>query len=152
MKKIHWFFAVLSVAGFWGWVALRRPASPSDALPAVQYTALIPHLANPAAGQDLATVARSWSGVTASTFNDQSGLLVLAHTQAVDKNALLERVGKYTQTPAELKVFEASAGPQCPVPFELIQQIPAILLGLSLFSTAVFLLLSYLPGRRSASA
>lgn len=138
MKMLHFRLAIVSLIALTGWIVLRRPSSPSDDLQPVSYTALVSHAPTAVAGDALANAVREWQGVTAVTYNAQSGLLVVAHTNRLSSDDLKRRLSPLTSATPEIKVFEPQ-GPQCPVPFEFIGMIPKMLLGLFLISAGILL-------------
>lgn len=151
MTKIRVLLALLAIAGLYGWWSLRRPASPADTLEAVQYTAITLQPLHPAVGLALAQECLKWPGVKTSVFNENSSLLVVAHTSKVAVGTLVRNAANYTGAHAEIKQFEMAAGPQCPVPANLLQLLPLLLLGLGLSSAILFALQIWVSNRRALS-
>jgi hypothetical protein len=138
MKATRWILLCFALLGLGGWRYLRQPWSPTQDLPKVQYTAV--EVAN-TSGAGLATELRTWKGVTATTYNDNSGLLVVAHTNALPETQLLNQLSQKTSKPLAAKVFKIE-GPQCPVPFGLIHQLPSYLLAFGLVTGFLWLLMT----------
>lgn len=121
-----------SLACLCGWLALRRPYGPTDDLELVRYSAFVLHAPSPEAGHALASAAREWPGVRATTYNASSDLLVAIHTSRTDSGALREKLQELSPFSIVPKTFAATAGPQCPVPHEMLAAVPGLLLSLSL--------------------
>lgn len=138
MKILKFSMVLISAAAMLGWLILRRPASASDILEPVCYTAFISHASDPEAGKALALAAQEWKGVSAVSYNAGSDLLVIAHTDLWTPATLKSRLATLTSTPPQIKQFTPSPGAQCPVPLEIVEMIPGFLLTLSIFSTIVF--------------
>ncbi|AEE54065.1 hypothetical protein Halhy_6245 [Haliscomenobacter hydrossis DSM 1100] len=146
MRKIQVLLLVLAVVCLAAWIGLRKPYSPSDDLPLVTYTAFDVKGISTAEGETLAQRTRQWPGITATTFNPASGLLVLSYTNALTENALLAKLQANTSTPINKKVFEKPAGPACPVPMSLIAAFPGYLFWAGLlFMGSLVLSLFMLP-------
>ena len=145
MKKIQVLLLVLAIVCLSAWIGLRKPYSPSDDLPLVTYTAFDVKGISVAAGEALAQRTRNWSGITATTFNPASGLLVLSYTNAFTENSLLAKLQANTDTPISKKVFEKPAGPACPVPMSLIAAFPGYLFWAGLLFTGSLLLSLFMP-------
>ena len=138
MRFLQFFLITMSAAALFGWLHLRRPASASDILAPVSYTAFISHATNTEAGQSLARAAMEWEGISAASYNAHSDLLVIAHTDRWTPATLKSRLSTLTSTPPQIKQFSPSSGAQCPVPLEIVQKIPGFLLTLSILSALVF--------------
>lgn len=143
MKHLRTSLVIISLLALAGWLMLRRTASPSNNLNSVSYTAFVSHAPNKVAGTALADAAREWNGVTAATYNVNSGLLVIAHTEAMSDQDLKSRLSVLTSDEPQIKQFDVPDGPVCPVPLEYIEKIPAILLWLFVASSSVYLLLVF---------
>ena len=113
-----------------------------DDLPPIQFTSLQLHFKQQGAGKALAAQVRQWPEVSAASFNDVSGLLVVVHTHALPQTELIQRVAAKAQQKASIKVFEAS-GPQCPVPAEFLYRLPGYLLWFGIATGAFTLMLFY---------
>jgi hypothetical protein len=124
-----------------GWLWLRPPYSPTQTIPPVSYTAFEVQVGTEQAGVALAQAARGWKGVTASTFNPSSGLLVLSHTEEASVRDLQGRLQILSSAPVSKKVFPEPAGAKCPVPQATIAALPFWLLGLGLTTGLGFILL-----------
>lgn len=138
MKILKFSMVIISAAAMLGWLYLRRPASASDILEPVCYTAFISHASDPEAGQSLALAAQEWKGVSAVSYNAHSDLLVIAHTDRWTPATLKSRLSTLTSSPPQIKQFTPSPGAQCPVPLEIVQMIPGFLLMLSIVSALIF--------------
>lgn len=135
-------FALLCLAG---WLWLRQPYSPTQDLPAVSYTAFEVMVPNDTAGSSLARAAHSWKGVTASTYNPTSGLLVVSHTAAISEKTLQSQLQILTPKPITKKVFPEPIGPKCPVPKEALAALPGWFLGAGIVLGLGFVLLTLIP-------
>lgn len=133
MRKIDLFLLVLAVVCLSSWMGMRKPYSPSDDLPLVTYQAFDVAGINDEDGEALAQKVRQWSGITATTFNPDSDLLVLSYTEAHTEAALLSKIQANTSTTVSKKVFEKPAGPACPVPMSLIVAFPTYLFWAGIF-------------------
>jgi hypothetical protein len=142
MQFFRAFLALVSLACFAGWLSLRKPYSPSQDLPPVTITAFSANAPSSEAGQSLADAARGWQGVTASTYNPASDLLVLTHWTSVKEVDLQSGLQTLARQRIERKVFPEPAGAKCPVPQEALAALPGWLLGLGLLSALAFLLSS----------
>ena len=152
MKLLRFLLAVISVAGLAGWLWLREPDSPSDALPEIIITAFVAHALLPEAGYALANTARSWEGVTATTYNPASDLLVITHWTAIEPVVLQSNLQKLTSRPLERKIFPEPAGPKCPVPQETLAALPVWFLGAGIIALVLFFWLTALAwGSRTPS-
>ena len=138
MRYLQFLLITMSVVALFGWLYLRKPASASDTLAPVCYTAFISHATDMEAGQSLAQAALEWEGVSAASYNAHSDLLVIAHTDRWTPATLKSRLSTLTSSPPQIKQFSPSSGAQCPVPLEVIQMIPGFLLTLSILSALVF--------------
>ena len=125
-------FALIALICLTGWIWLRKPYSPTQELPAVVYTAYNVEVPDTIAGIALARAARGWQGVTASTYNPGSSLLVLSHTTNISAQALLARIQILSPNPVSIKVFPEPVGPKCPVPQAALAALPNWLLGMGL--------------------
>ncbi len=132
-------FALLCLAG---WLWLRQPYSPTQDLPPVSFTAFEVIVPNETAGDALARAAHSWKGVTASTYNPASGLLVVSHTAAISEKTLQSQLQILTPKPVSKKVFPEPSGPKCPVPQEALAALPGWFLGAGIALGLGFLLLT----------
>jgi len=140
MQFFRAFLALVSLSCLAGWFSLRKPYSPSQDLPPVTITAFTANAPSPEAGQSLADAARSWQGVTASTYNPTSDLLALTHWTSVKENDLQSRLQMLAGQRIERKIFPEPSGAKCPVPQETLAALPGWLLGLGLLSAFAFLL------------
>lgn len=123
-----------------GWLWLRKPYSPTDELPAVAYTAFEVEVPDSTAGIWLAKAARGWQGVTASTYNPSSGLLVLSHLESISVQELQSQLQILSSRRVSKKVFPEPSGAKCPVPQAALAALPSWLLGLGLLFGLGFLL------------
>lgn len=126
-----------------GWLWLRKPYSPTQDLPAVSYTAFTVETPDSVAGQALAQAARGWNGVTASTYNHTSGLLVLSHTAVLSETDLQGRIQILSSGAVSKKVFPEPTGAKCPVPQEALAALPYWLLGIGIVLSLGFGLLFF---------
>lgn len=140
MRFFRAFLALMSLACLAGWFSLRKPYSPSQDLLPVTITAFTANAPSLEAGQSLADAARGRQGVTASTYNPTSDLLVLTHWTSVKENELQSQLQILAGQRIEKKVFPELAGAKCPVPQEALAALPSWLLGLGLLSAFAFLL------------
>lgn len=141
-------FLLLSLLLFIAWWLNRRPVSPTDSLPAVAYAAFSVDIPTSRAGQSLAQAARQWPGVTASTFNEISGLIVLIHTTDTDAGALRNRLEELAAGPVLPKQFAPAKGPQCPVPHDMLKWIASLYLGGAVLFAALFVFFTRMTYRR----
>ncbi len=142
MKAIR---VVTSLAAFLclaGWLWLRQPYSPVQDLPPVTITAFNVRCDSPEGGLALAEAARGWAGVTASTYNSGSGLLVLTHSTTLDKKELQRRLQILIPKRVSIKTFSGTAGPRCPVPLAALSALPDWLLGGCITAFLCFILSS----------
>lgn len=130
MKSIRVSLFALALLGFSGWLWLHKPHSPTDDLQPVAYAAFQIHAPTPEAGLALAGAARGWTGVTAATYNPDSDLLVAIFTPATATKTLQSQLQTLTPQRIEQKIFEAPAGPKCPVPHSALVALPGVLLGM----------------------
>lgn len=152
MQFFRAFLALASLACIAGWLWLRKPYSPSQDLPLVAITAFTANAPTPEAGQSLADATKGWHGVTASTYNPASDLLVLTHWTSVKEEDLQSRLQTLASQRIERKIFPEPAGAKCPVPQEALAALPGWLLGLGLLSALAFLLsLADTAARREAA-
>lgn len=143
MKKIHLLLFVLAVVCLGSWMGMRKPYSPSDDLPLVTYQAFDVAGIGDEDGESLAQKIREWSGITATTFNPSSDLLVLSYTDKYSEATLLAKIQANTSIAVSKKTFETPAGPQCPVPMSLIAAFPTYLFWAGIFFSACLLLSFY---------
>ncbi len=141
MRKLPFFLVLTSLLCFAGWLRVATPYSPSQDLPLISITAFEIHAPNVVAGQALAQAARSWTGVTAATYNANSGLLVLSHTLDQSASSLKSRIDILNPHPVSIKVFPEPAGAKCPVPASALAVLPGILLGCSAVSLLIAIML-----------
>lgn len=146
MRKIHLLLLVLAVVCLGTWMGMRKPYSPSDDLPLVTYQAFDVAGISDKAGEALAQKVHEWPGITATTFNPSSDLLVLSYTEEHTEAALLSKIQANTSVAVSKKVFEKPAGPACPVPMSLIVAFPTYLFWAGVFfSTCLLLSFYFLP-------
>ena len=144
MRFFRFSLAAVALLCLSAWLWLRKPYSPTDDLPAVSYTAFNVTVPDSVAGFALAQAARGWTGVTASTFNTGSGLLVLSYTKEATEEDLLSHLQLLTSKPVSKKVFPEPTGRKCPVPQAAIAAIPTWLLGTGVLTGLGFILLTFL--------
>jgi hypothetical protein len=146
MRKIHLLLLVLAMVCLGSWMGTRKPYSPSDDLPLVTYQAFDVAGISDEDGKALAQKVREWSGITATTFNPDSDLLVLSFTEEHSEATLLPKIQACTSVAVSKKTFETPAGPQCPVPMSLIMAFPTYLFWAGiLFSACLVLSFYFLP-------
>lgn len=146
MRKIHLLLLVLSMVCLGAWMGMRKPYSPSDDLPLVTYQAFDVAGISDEAGETLAQKVRQWTGITATTFNPDSDLLVLSYTEEQSEAALLSKLQATTSVAVSKKIFEKPAGPECPVPMSLIVAFPTYLFWAGVFfSTCLLFSFYFLP-------
>lgn len=146
MRKIHLLLLVLATVCLGAWMGMRKPYSPSDDLPLVTYQAFDVAGISDEAGEALAQRARQWPGITATTFNPNSDLLVLSYTEEQSEATLLSKLQASTRIAVSKKTFEKPAGPECPVPMSLIVAFPTYLFWAGvLFSACLVLSFYFLP-------
>ncbi|HLP92525.1 MAG TPA: hypothetical protein VK168_00735 [Saprospiraceae bacterium] len=141
MRKLSFFLVLTSLLCFTGWLRVATPYSPSQDLPLISITAFEVHAPDESAGQALAQAARGWQGVTAATYNVHSGLLVLSHTLDQSAANLQSRIDILSPQPVSIKVFPEPAGAKCPVPASALAVLPAILLGGSVVTLILAIML-----------
>lgn len=144
MRKIHLLLLVLAVVCLGAWMGLRKPYSPSDDLPLVTYQAFNVADISDEAGEALAQNVREWPGITATTFNPSSDLLVLSYTEEYTEAALLAKIQGISSVAVSKKTFEKPAGPECPVPMSLIVAFPTYLFWTGVFFSACLLISFYI--------
>lgn len=129
------FLGVFSTLCLVTWLYLRPAYSPTQSLDPVAYTAFSISPPTEVAGYALAQAVRGWQGVTASTYNHQSGLLVICHTEKAPEASLLDRLQILSATKVSKKVFPEPVGPKCPVPQAAFAALPTgfLLLGMAGF-------------------
>lgn len=142
MRLFRFSIAVFALGCLAGWLQLRKPYSPTEALPAVSYTAFNVEVPDSVAGLALAQAARGWEGVTASVYNPNSGLLVISHTQEISERDLLGHLQILSSKPVSKKVFPEPVGAKCPVPQAALSALPNWLLGAGLSLGLCFVVLS----------
>lgn len=153
MRKIHLLLLVLATVCLGSWMGMRKPYSPSDDLPLVTYQAFDVAGISDKDGEALAQKIREWSGITATTFNPGSDLLVLSYTTEHSEATLLPKIQAYTSVVVSKKTFEKPAGPECPVPMSLILAFPTYLFWAGVFFSACLLLsLYFLPFQKLKQA
>ena len=145
MKKIHLLLFVLAMVCLGSWMGMRKPYSPSDDLPLVTYQAFDVAGIGDEDGESLAQKIREWSGITATTFNPNSDLLVLSYTDKYSEATLLAKIQANTSVAVSKKTFETPAGPQCPVPMSLIVAFPTYLFWAGIFFSTCLLFRFGLP-------
>lgn len=146
MRKIHLLLLVLAMVCLGAWMGMRKPYSPSDDLPLVTYQAFDVAGISDEAGEALAQKVRQWAGITATTFNPDSDLLVLSYTEQQSEAALLSKLQASTSVAVSKKTFEKPAGPECPVPMDLIVAFPTYLFWAGVFfSTCLLISFYFLP-------
>lgn len=143
MRKIHLLLLVLTMVCLGAWVGMRKPYSPSDDLPLVTYQAFDVAGISDEAGEALAQKVRQWPGITATTFNPISDLLVLSYTEEQSEAALLSKLQANSSVALSKKTFEKPAGPACPVPMSLIVAFPTYLFWAGVFFSICLLLSFY---------
>lgn len=148
MRSLRFVLALFSFLCLAGWLWLRKPYSPTDDLPTVTYTAFQVNVPTAEAGRALAQAARGWEGVTASTYNPASGLVVLSHTESLSEQDLQSRLNILAAAPVSKKTFPVSAGPQCPVPASALAALPQWMLGAGLALGLTVLALSFTGTQR----
>lgn len=144
MRIIRFSIALIALSCLAGWFWLRKPYSPTQELQAVSYTAFNVVVPDSTAGLSLAQAARGWEGVTASTFNPKSSLLVVSHTQALPERELLGKLQILSSKPVSKKLFPEPVGPKCPVPQAALASLPNWLLGSGIVLGLGFIWLSFL--------
>ena len=149
MRFIRFTLLLLALISLSGWWVMRRPVSPTDQLPAVRYAAF--ELSGSAAvhGDSLATIVRTWNGVTAVSFNPTSDLLTLSVETHHPETGLLDQLDRVAGQEIRPKVFDTPSGPQCPVPARLLIELPRYLLMAGLLLGGIGL--SFFIFRRPAS-
>lgn len=145
MRKIDLFLLVLAVLCLSSWMGMRKPYSPSDDLPMVTYQAFDVAGISDEAGEALAQKVREWSGITATTFNPDSDLLVLSYTNEHSEANLLTKIQANTSVTVSKKTFEKPTGPECPVPMSLIVAFPTYLFWAGIFFSTCLLFRFGLP-------
>lgn len=140
MKKLRLSSLVLALLGFAGWLALRKPHSPTDDLPGVAFAAFEVRAESPKHGQSLAESAACWKGVRAATYNPESDVLAVIFTEATDAPSVQAKLAEHIGHAVPSKNFEAPAGPQCPVPLSAIAAVPSFLLGMGMAAAGLWLL------------
>ena len=133
MRKINLLLLVLTTVCLAGWMGMRKPYSPSDDLPLVTYQAFDVAGISDEDGESLAQKVREWSGITATTFNPDSDLLVLSYNNEHSEATLLPKIQACTSVAVSKKIFEKPAGPECPVPMSLIVAFPTYLFWAGVF-------------------
>lgn len=149
MKIVRYIIASLSILCFAGWLWMRKPYSPTDDLPHVAYTAYEVSTPNEAAGNALAESAMTWNGVTASTFNPQSRLIVISHYLTLDEETIRRQLQVLSSRPVSIRDFPEQPGPRCPVPARALIMLPGWLLSAAIGSGCCLLLITFL-GRKSS--
>lgn len=144
MRYFQYSLAVFALAALAGWLFLRKPYSPTQELPLVAYTAFEVEAPTEQAGHSLAQAARGWKGVTASTYNPGSGLLVLSHTEAASAQDLQSRLQVLSAKKVSQKTFPEPIGPKCPVPQAALAALPNWFLGAGITFSLAFMLLALL--------
>lgn len=142
MRFLRFSIAVFALVCLAGWFLLRQPYSPTQELQAVSYTAFNVVVPDSIAGFSLAQAARGWEGVTASTFNPASGLLVVSHTAKITERDLLGHLQILSSKPVSKKNFPEPVGAKCPVPQAALANLPNWLLGTGIIMGLSFVLLS----------
>jgi hypothetical protein len=142
MRIFRFSIALIALSCLAGWLWLRKPYSPTDELPAVAYTAFNVEVPDSVAGLSLAKAARGWKGVTASTFNPASGLLVVSHTAKTSERDLMGRLQILSSKPVSKKIFPEPVGAKCPVPQAALAALPNWLLGAGIVLGLGFVALS----------
>ncbi len=104
MRKIHLLLLVLATACLGSWMGMRKPYSPSDDLPLVTYQAFDVAGISDEDGEALAQKVREWSGITATTFNPDSDLLVLSYTKEHSEATLLPKIQAYASLAVRKKL------------------------------------------------
>lgn len=141
MRVLRISLLLISCACLAGWWILHRPYSPSQDLPLVSLTAFEVNVPSVEAGNALARAARLWNGVTAASYNAQSGLVAVSHTQQLTINELQGRLQVLLPHPVSQKIFPEPTGPKCPVPMAAVEALPLGLLLLGMGSGLTALLL-----------
>jgi hypothetical protein len=141
MRKLPYFLVFTSLLCLAGWARITPPYSPSQDLPLISLTAFEVHAPDEVAGQALARAARAWQGVTAATYSAQSGLLVLSHTLDQTVADLKSRIDVLSPQPVTVKIFPEPVGAKCPVPAAALVALPGIMLGGSVITLLLGILL-----------
>lgn len=131
MKLFRIALAALTALGFGAWFWLRQPYSPTQDLPAISLTAFNLASSDPELGQWLALQARTWPGVTASTYNPVSQLIVLAHTETQEISDLQQQLQAFSSVQVSQKIFPEPSGPKCPVPQSALATVPTLCLAVA---------------------
>jgi hypothetical protein len=144
LKKLRITLGIIALCAFAAWGMLRKPYSPSDNLPRVYYPAFEVAGMDAVSGKRLARTVSTWNGITAAAYNPQSGLLSVACTEGTDEAALIQNLQNKAGTPVSKKIFQEPAGPKCPVPLDIVMQLPHYMLLLG-YLTAVLALFTFIP-------
>lgn len=147
MKSVRYIVATCSVLCLAGWGWLHKPYSPTDDLPNVAYSAYEVATPSEEAGNALANAVMTWNGVTASTFNQQSGLIVVSHYLTLDAETIRRQIQNLSSCPVTLKEFPELPGPKCPVPARALIMLPGWLLSGAIGFGICFLLISFFDKR-----
>jgi hypothetical protein len=141
MKQLRISITFVAIACIAAWGYLRRPYSPTEDLPTVAYSCF--QISDPAEGTKLAEEARRWPDLTAVSFNENSGLLVVSRLETTPEPDIQKRLQAQSKALIVPKFFPEPEGPKCPVPFKTLAELPGYLLKTGL-ATAFMLFISFL--------
>lgn len=147
MDIFRFSLAGISLLTLAAWYWFRQPYSPSQELAPVSFAAFRVDVASPEGGTALARAVREWPGITAATYNPDSGLLAVGFRAQTTESDIQGRIAILLPGAVHKMEFPPATGPQCPVPLALLTKIPGILLLTGVSSGLLWLLFWFYPKR-----